>query len=185
MKAIIIAVSAVMGFSACNREAKNDANEAAREAAEANREAAEESREAAGDMSETGQRAERRIDTAAGQTGRSIGESVDKAGAKIAEETRQTTRDIKEAFDGDKGKTEADKALTTRIRNTLKNDKTVSKEAADVDINTENGVVKLTGTVATAEAKREIARIASDIAGKAKVNDDVKVAERVGAGSNR
>lgn len=112
------------------------------------------------------------------------GEAAQSAAEKTEEEARQTGRDIGELFAGDKGKTDADKALTSRIRTALKNDKAAAKEASDINIDTENGVVRLTGTVATADDKKEIARVAGTAAGTAKVRDEIKVAERVGAGSN-
>jgi osmotically-inducible protein OsmY len=117
------------------------------------------------------------------QSARDAREGATKAGNKVAEETRQTTGDIKDALAGDRGRTAADKKLTARIRTALKKDKDVARDAGDVNIDTENGKVRLRGTVTSKEAKSQIARIASDIAGKAKVDDDVKVAERVGAGT--
>lgn len=118
------------------------------------------------------------------QTGRDIREGADRAGAKAGEEARQTGRDLGEAMArGDAGKTDADRQLTARIRAALKADKDVAAEAGDVRIRTENGSVNLVGTVTSKDAKEDIARIAGDIAGKAKVDDDLKVAERVGAGT--
>lgn len=153
----------------------------------------ESSKAAADELMAKGQRSETRIvgsDSSnkiveeTRQTSRDIGEGAAAAASKTKEEARQTSRDIGEVFAGDKSKTDADKALTGRIRTALKNDKAAAKEASDVNIDTDNGVVSLTGTVGSAEDKREIARVAMDVAGKAKVRNEIKVAERVGSGSN-
>jgi osmotically-inducible protein OsmY len=99
-------------------------------------------------------------------------------------EARQTNRDVHEALGMDQGKTEADKKLNDRIRAALKKDKAASRDAGDVTLETVNGHVKLKGTVASSDAKKDVASVARKVAGLTHVTDDIKVAERVGQGSN-
>lgn len=202
MKAAIAAIAAMIWITGCNKEAKQDQGETSGEAAA--RQTEEETRQTGRDMEEAGKQSGSKIEEEGRQTSRDVGEGASKAGSKAKEEARQsgrdikegaqaagsktkeevrqTSRDIKEAVSGDQGKTEADKKLNARIREALKQDKTVASEAGDVDIRTENGKVELQGTVTSKEAKQGIARIAGDIAGKTMVQDKVKVAERVGTG---
>lgn len=221
MKALTMAMAAMIGFTACNRESKREGEAAAREAAEDGREAAREaeagavtaedaaSREARQTGNDVREGAGQLTDKAAEearQSGRDIREGADKAGARTAEEARQTTRDIKEGAGAatdkvreearqtnrdlkeaaamDDGSTAADKQIITRIRTALRADKDVAGESRDVRIVAKNGEVTLEGTVASKEAKDGIARISREIAGATKVDDDVKVAERVGAGAS-
>jgi osmotically-inducible protein OsmY len=102
----------------------------------------------------------------------------------IRTEARQTNRDLHEGLGMDQGKTEADKKLNDRIRAALKNDKQASRDAGDVTLETANGHVKLKGTVASEDAKKDVASVARKVAGLTHVTDDIKVAERVGQGSN-
>jgi osmotically-inducible protein OsmY len=113
---------------------------------------------------------------------------------KIETEVRQTTRDIGKGVDhvedaalgetpGDQGKTASDKKVTKRVRDALKADKNIAGEISDVNISTVNGKVNLLGSVATPEISKKIARIAGRVPGAKKVDNDLKVPERVGAGA--
>jgi osmotically-inducible protein OsmY len=88
---------------------------------------------------------------------------------------------------GDKGKTDADEALNKKIRAAFKaaKDQDVVKQSDDVKLITENGKVKLQGTVNSNSAKQEIATIARREAGLTKVDNEVKVEERVGGESEK
>lgn len=209
----------MIGFTACNKEAKRDANDASakaqEEARQTNRDikegsakATDEARQAgrdtttgaAQDADEVGRKAESSardqgaregtsavVDSIRGevrQSARDIKEGAQSATAKAREEFRQSARDISEAAGLDKSTTDADKALTARIRKALKADKDVASEAGDIRIITDKGEVKLLGTVTSKDVKSEISRIAKDVAGMTKVNDEMKVSERVGAGAN-
>jgi osmotically-inducible protein OsmY len=99
-------------------------------------------------------------------------------------EARQTNRDVHEALGMDQGATASDKKLNDRIRAALKRDKTASRDAGDVTLETRDGHVRLKGTVASEEAKKAIASEARKVAGLTHVTDDIKVAERVGQGNN-
>ncbi|MDQ3003345.1 MAG: BON domain-containing protein [Fibrobacterota bacterium] len=226
MRAAILAVSAMIGLTACNKEAKRDANDASAEAQEEARQTNRDIKEgtakatdeahqagrdaqqaghdaktgAANEADQVGRKAESSardqgarevtgavVDSIRGeirQTSRDIKEGTQAATAKVGEEYRQTTRDIGEAIGLDKSTTDADKALTARIRKALKADKDVASEAGDIRIITDKGEVKLLGTVTSKDVKSEISRIAKDVAGMTKVNDEMKVAERVGTGAN-
>ncbi|MDB5105135.1 MAG: hypothetical protein JWP91_2824 [Fibrobacteres bacterium] len=232
MKAAILAISAIIGMTACNREAKRDANDAsaktAEEARQTNRDvkegadnaanstdkAAADTRDeaakaadkdhynnsgtsaiidslrgekgaATGKATEGGKTASGKVNEESRQSTRDVKEGAQTVGGKIQEEARQTTRDVGDVVGGDKGVTEADKKTLTRLRAALKDDKKASKDADDVKITVDNGKVRLHGTVASPEAKKEIARVAGKVAGGAsKVSDEMKVTERVGAGSN-
>lgn len=187
MRTAIIAVSALIGMTACNKDNRQGAKDKASDAASS---AAEEGR----------------------QTGRDIGQAADTAAGAVREESRQSARDIKEgaakaksgagtamdsvgsksrqaadamktAMGKDEAKTASDKKLNEKFRNALGKSKTVpASEKNDVAAHTDHGKMQLTGTVSSAETKREIGRIADDVAGKSKVKDDMKVAERVGTG---
>jgi osmotically-inducible protein OsmY len=240
MKALTMAMAAMIGLTACNRESKREGDAAAREAGEESREAARqaeagavktedaasrEARQTGNDVREgAGQLTDKTAEEAR-QTNRDIREGADKVGSsegpagrdvhardvsegadkategarqstrdvkegagvltdKAKEEARQTNRDIKEAVGMDEGKTAADKQLVARIRTALKGDKDVAVEAREVRIESENGKVELEGTVTSKEAKDAIVRIARNIAGATKVDDELKVAERVGAGTS-
>jgi osmotically-inducible protein OsmY len=105
-------------------------------------------------------------------------------GNDMKTEARQTNRDLHEGLGMDQGRTEADKKLNDRIRAALKNDKQASRDAGDVTLETVNGHVKLKGTVASEDAKKDVASVARKVAGLTHVTDDIKVAERVGQGNN-
>jgi osmotically-inducible protein OsmY len=241
MRAAILAVSAMIGLTACNKEAKRDANEASAEAQEearqTNRDVQEgaantrdaasgtgrdaqpgqadeadqvgrkaetsardqgaregtgamadsirgEARQTGRDIKEGAQAATSKAQEEARQSGRDVKEGTASATSKAREETRQSARDVGEAAGMDKSTTEADRNLTARIRTALKADKDVASEQDDIRIITDKGEVKLIGTVTSKEVKSEISRIAKDVAGMTKVNDEMKVAERVGSGAN-
>jgi X-X-X-Leu-X-X-Gly heptad repeat protein len=251
MKALTMAMAAMIGLTACNRESKREGDAAAREAAEDSREAARQAeagavrsedaasrearqtgndvREGAGQLTDKTKEEARQTNRdiregadkvgssegpagrdvhardvndgadkategagqltdktkeEARQTNRDIKEGADAASGKVREEARQTNRDLKEAVGMDEGETAADKQLITRIRTALKADKDVAAEARDIRIEAENGEVDLEGTVTSKEIKDGIVRVARKIAGATKVDDEMKVAERVGAGAS-
>lgn len=217
MKALMVAMAAMIGFTACNKEAKREGDAAAGEGREAAREAeagavkaedaaSREARQTGNDVREGAGQLTDKASEESRQSGRDIREGADKAGARTAEETRQTTRDVKEgagsatdkvreearqtnrdlkeAMSMDDGKTAADKQIITRIRTALRADKDVASESRDVRIIAKDGEVTLEGTVTSKEAKEGIARVSRKIAGATKVDDEVKVAERVGAGAS-
>lgn len=170
MKVLMAAMAIMIGFTACNREAKREGDEAARQAGD--------------DVREGGGQLTDKAAEEARQTTRDIGEGADAATGKVREEARQTSRDVKEAMAMDDAKTDADKQIISRIRTALRADKVAAAESRDVRIIAKDGKVTLEGTVASQEAKDGIARVSRKIAGATRVDDEVKVAERVGAGSS-
>jgi osmotically-inducible protein OsmY len=122
--------------------------------------------------------------TEARQTDRDVNAEARQTNRDAQTEARQTNRDLHEGLGMDQGKTEADRKLNDRIRAALKNDKQASRDAGDVTLETVNGHVKLKGTVASEDAKKDVASVARKVAGLTHVSNDIKVAERVGQGSN-
>lgn len=102
----------------------------------------------------------------------------------VQTEARQTNRDLHEGLGMDQGKTAADNKLNDRIRAAFKRNTVATRDGGDVTLETRDGHVKLKGTVASEEAKKEIASVARKVAGLTHVTDDIKVAERVGQGNN-
>lgn len=197
--AAMAAMTAIIGFTACNREAARDGEAAAKEAPEAGSEAvrdvgagaagagdatAREARQTGNDIREGGGQITDKAAAEARQTTRDVKEGAGAAADKIQEEARQTGRDMKEVMAGDEGKTESDKQIITRIRGAVHADKDMSGEARDVRIIAKEGKVTLEGTVTSTEAKAGIARISREIAGATKVEDEVKVSVRVGSGAS-
>ncbi len=75
----------------------------------------------------------------------------------------------------DQGNDSDDLATTQRIRKALIADDTISSDAKNVKIITENGVVTLRGPVRTAEDHAKVARIAETLATPNRVNDELDV----------
>jgi osmotically-inducible protein OsmY len=193
-------------------EVRQDADKAMKDikedAQKATAKVQDEAKQAANDIKDNAADARKNIANEAGKAGDAVRNATDKdgkavpderradndngtmrdearqAGKDVKTEARQTSRDVKEAMGMDQGKTAADKKLNERIRTAIKANKIAARDADDVTLVTEDGHVRLKGTVATEEAKKEIASAARKVAGLTKVNDDVKVAERVGQGSN-
>src|SRR6478736_3112334 len=72
-----------------------------------------------------------------------------------------------------------DKTLTSRIESALKKDRTLNDQSVDVDVN--NGVVTLTGSVRSATRKASAGRHAH-VAGVSRVNNDLKIDANAGKG---
>lgn len=210
MKAPLLAISAMIVFTACNREANRESraadgtariapdtslsDQARREGREmdkdasgaANRtgdKAAEEARQAGRDIKEGADKAGSKVGEEARQTGRDIKEGANKAGAKVGEEARQTSRDVKGYLKADDAASAGDRAILNGIRKGWTNDAETVKEAGDVFISVNQGKVSLFGTVTSADAKSEMIRIAEKEKGVVRVTEEIKIAERVGAGS--
>ena len=204
MKIPLLAISAMMVFTACNREAKRDADasdaarndaksvsESAREAGNeasgaADRtgdKAAEEARQSGRDIKEGAKEAGSKVNEEARQTGRDIKEGANAAGAKVGEEARQTSRDIKGYMKADDAASTGDREILNRIRKALKSDAETAKEAGDISISVNQGKVSLFGTVTSTDTKAEMIRLAEKEKGVVRVTEEIKIAERVGAGS--
>jgi osmotically-inducible protein OsmY len=184
MRAAILALSAMMtiGFNACNK--------AKEESKEASSKAEKEAREAAKAIEKSADTASQKIEEESRQAKRDVSKEADKAKQQtknMADSTKSKTEKGTEAMksamtDKDKGKTEADKKTTKEIRAALEDNRRIpDSEKKEIGIHTENGKVKLTGTVASDMSKIEAAAAASKVAGKANVKNEIKVAEKVGA----
>lgn len=69
-----------------------------------------------------------------------------------------------------------DKAITTKVKAKLTGDPEVN--ALNVDVDTIEGVVRLSGTVEKPEAKQEAERIARDTKGVVRVVNDIEIGKR-------
>lgn len=208
MKVPLLAISAMIVLTACNREGKRDTdaaeaarndtqsmsenarqegremgNEAAGAADRAGDKAAEEARQSGRDVKEGSKEAASKVKEEARQTGRDIKEGANAAGAKVGEEARQASRAVKGMLEGDNAATAKDKEIITRIRAAWSKDAEAAKESDDVDIAVDKGAVVLKGTVTSTDTRKEMARIAKKESGVTKVTNEIKLAERVGAGS--
>lgn len=198
----------MMVFTACNREAKRDAdasdavrndaqsasesarqdareagNDASAAADRAGDKAAEEARQTGRDIKEGSNEAGSKVNEEARQTGRDIKEGANAAGAKVGEEARQTSRDIKGYMKADDAASTGDREILNRIRAALKTDAETAKEAGDISISVNQGKVSLFGTVTSTDTKAEMIRLAEKEKGVVRVTEEIKIAERVGAGS--
>jgi hyperosmotically inducible protein len=72
--------------------------------------------------------------------------------------------------------TASDLDLTKRIRQSVIADKSLSTYAHNIKIVTVNGSVTLNGVVRSEDEKAAVEMKAANIAGKAKVNDELKIA---------
>jgi osmotically-inducible protein OsmY len=163
------------------REAASDIKKDASNAAENIRDEAGKANSAVRNT-DKGDQASAKVREESRQASKDVREEARQTNGDIKTEARQTARDVREALGIDKGKTDADDKLNNRIRDALKADNATVHEGSDVVLETVNGHVHVRGTVASEDAKKEIASVARKVAGLTHVSDEMKVAERVGAG---
>jgi osmotically-inducible protein OsmY len=77
--------------------------------------------------------------------------------------------------DADRTGTDTDRALTSRIRESIVADDELSTKAKNVEIISKNGAVTLRGPVATAAEKSRVASHAQNQAGAKRVNNEIEV----------
>jgi osmotically-inducible protein OsmY len=207
MKVSLLAISAMIVFTACNREANRDSNasnatarteddsltlsekarsegrEMEKDVSGAANKTGEEARQAGRDIKEGTKEAGSKVKEEARQTGRDIKEGANAAGAKVGEEARQASRDAKGYMKADDAASTGDREILNRIRKALKSDAETAKEAGDISISVNQGKVSLFGTVTSTDTKAEMIRIAEKEKGVVRVTEEIKIAERVGAGS--
>ena len=75
----------------------------------------------------------------------------------------------------DQSESEADRALTQKIRQSIVSDSALSTNAKNIKIVTINGVVTLRGPVASSQEKDAIAKKVSDIQGIVKVDNQLEI----------
>jgi osmotically-inducible protein OsmY len=171
------------------------ADKLGRKADQAGAKTQEEMRQSARDAGEGVDKASSKAKEETRQSARDTKEGAQKAGSRISEEARQTARDIDQGArnaaayvrgqqPGDSGATEADRQLIVHVRGNLSKYNTVSLEARDIAIKSDKGKIILVGTVTSSEIKADMARHAREVSGVKTVVNDLKVADRVGAGSS-
>jgi hyperosmotically inducible protein len=84
-------------------------------------------------------------------------------------------RDSKALTPMDQSENEADRTITQRIRKAVVADDSLSTNAKNVKIITNNGVVTLRGPVKSAQEKTKIVATAHQVAGASKVDDQLEV----------
>lgn len=101
----------------------------------------------------------------------------DKAGAADADNTKRNARDA----DGntltpmDQGESEADRTITQNIRKAVVDHDSLSTNAKNVKIITQNGVVTLRGPVKSPEEKAAIAGVAQKTGGVKRVENQLEI----------
>jgi hyperosmotically inducible periplasmic protein len=98
--------------------------------------------------------------------------------AKIApDNTERNVRDRsgETLTPGDQSESEADRTLTQRVRHAVMADDSLSTNAHNIKIITNNGVVTLRGPVNSAQEKANIDAKAQQIAGTTKVNNQLEI----------
>lgn len=78
----------------------------------------------------------------------------------------------------DQSETEADRMITTKIRQAVVNDDNLSVNAKNIKIITRNGVVTLRGPVNTDVEKAEIVKKARAIQGVSRIDDQIEIITR-------
>ena len=71
--------------------------------------------------------------------------------------------------------TTVDRAISERVRQAIRDDKTVAAEAGNIGVTTKDGVVTLTGTVRSSAIKQHIAVVASAAGSVVRVDDQLMV----------
>jgi hyperosmotically inducible protein len=95
---------------------------------------------------------------------------ADEAGKTVAEDLEQAAQTVRD--------TSEDAILTAKVKTALVLSKSVS--AFDIDVDSDNGAVTLSGAVSSDEARAAVVDIARDTAGVLKVVDRIQVDARVG-----
>lgn len=91
--------------------------------------------------------------------------------------TNKEMRNKQEVSADQQGNSEADRKMTQEIRRAIVKDKSLSSYGHNVKVITKDGKVTLKGPVRSAKEKQEIGRLAAKAAGKAKITNDLEVAE--------
>jgi osmotically-inducible protein OsmY len=121
------------------------------------------------------------------RAGRSQSEAMESeaAGRSAAEITRaaadntsinERDREPGSLTPGDQGDSEADRTVTQRVRQAVMRQDSLSMTAQNVKIITINGVVTLRGPVKDEQERSTIARLARDVAGVKRVDNQLEVA---------
>ncbi len=112
---------------------------------------------------------------AAGEAGRTVGEAGRDVGRAVSDAARDAGRTVSDAG-RDVADATGDAAVTAAVKSKFLADKTVG--GLNINVDTKDNVVTLTGTVESASEKAEAVRIARATAGVKSVRDNLKVAAR-------
>ena len=102
------------------------------------------------------------------------GEAADNAPDNTGRNVRDRGGDT--LTSGDQSESEADRAITQKIRHAVVSDDSLSVSAHNVKIITANGAVTLRGPVKSEEERKKIAVMAEQVAGAGKVQNHLEVA---------
>jgi hyperosmotically inducible protein len=111
-------------------------------------------------------------DQTASETNQTTGEKMDNAVANAKQETREMGNTLEQKA-GQAGQAIDDTAITTSIKGKYLADDTL--KGLDISVDTEHGVVTLTGTVQSDSAKELATKIAQGVDGVASVNNQLTV----------
>ena len=102
------------------------------------------------------------------------------AGDYDADNTGKNTRDRDDQAmtSGDQGGSAADREVTANIRKAVVSDDSLSTNAHNVKIITQNGVVTLRGPVKSAAEKASVAAKARQVAGVKRVDDQLEIEQK-------
>ncbi len=78
----------------------------------------------------------------------------------------------------DQGMTEADQSLNTRIREALNADSSLRDASQNINLRSDNGVVTLSGTVATEKEKSDLESRLQRMTGVSRVENNLQIAPR-------
>lgn len=111
-------------------------------------------------------------DQTASEANQTTGEKVDNAIANTKQETQEMGNTLEQKA-GQAGQAIDDTAITTSIKGKYLADDTL--KGLDISVETEHGVVTLTGTVQSDSAKELATKIAQGVDGVASVNNQLTV----------
>jgi len=103
------------------------------------------------------------------------GDTQPKAGDADNTERNVRDRDAKALTPMDQSENEADRTITQQIRKAVVADDSLSTNAKNVKIITNNGVVTLRGPVKSEQEKVKIATAAQRVAGVSKVDNQIEI----------
>jgi hyperosmotically inducible periplasmic protein len=101
---------------------------------------------------------------------------TNRGGAPAADNTGRNTRDRNQTLtSGDQSENEADRTITQKARQAIMDDDSLSTNAKNIKIITQNGVVTLRGPVNSDREKNEIARKIRAVSGVKNVDNQLEV----------
>lgn len=147
----------VVGTSGAKDDAKEAAREAKDDSREAAREAREESKEAAREAKEESKEAAR---------------EAKEESKEAARDAKDQSRDARDAV-GTAGEAVTDGWITTKVKGSFVGEDALDN--SDIDVDTNDGVVTLSGTVASEAGRARALAIAKKIEGVKSVKDNLKI----------